>query len=159
MLHIETGTENEVLRQTAETIKKSEWSKYVKIGKEMVKYIKNPKHAGVWLAAPQIGISKRMIVVSLLADREDDNFSTVLMINPKITEASTEMTTEFVEWCLSLPDAEKVYLSRHLEIKLQYQDEKGKEKNLRLRGLSSVIVQHEIDHLDGVLYVDRIGKK
>jgi peptide deformylase len=63
----------------------------------MVAYIKNPDHAGVGLAAPQIGITKRIMVCSLLRDWDDETFSTVMMINPEILEASSEMTKEIEE--------------------------------------------------------------
>ncbi len=158
MLTIETWKNNPVLRTLCDTIKTSEWKRYVKLGKEMVEYIKNPDHAGVGLAAPQIGVTKRIIVVSLLHNWEDESFSTVIMINPEILEASDEMTEEIEEGCLSLPKTKKGFVSRHQSIKLQYFDEKQKVKTLRLSGLPSVIVQHEIDHLDGVLYIDKLVK-
>jgi peptide deformylase len=63
----------------------------------MVAYIKNPDHAGVGLAAPQIGVTKRIMVCSLLRDWDDETFSTVMMINPEILDASSEMTKEIEE--------------------------------------------------------------
>jgi peptide deformylase len=80
------------------------------------------------------------------------------MMNPEISELSKEMTHEIEEWCLSLPKTKKWYVERHESIKLSYYDEKMKQKTLRLSGLSSVIVQHEIDHLNGVLYIDKLVK-
>jgi len=107
MLHIETGKDNPILRKIAEPIKTIEWKQYVKLGKEMIGYIKDPDHGGVGLAAPQIGISKRICVVSLLRDREDENFQTVMLLNPEIVEHSDEITTNFIEGCLSLPKTKK----------------------------------------------------
>lgn len=159
MFKIETGKENPILRKVAEPIKTSEWKQYVKIGKEMLKYIKDPDHGGVGLAAPQIGISKRLCIVSLLRDRDDENFQTLMMFNPEIFEHGEEVTTEFIEGCLSLPKTKKGYVARYDEIKLRYYDEKMKEKTLKLSGLAAVIVQHEIDHLDGVLYIDKLTEK
>ncbi len=158
MLKIETWKDNKVLRTICEPIKQSEWKQYVKLGKEMVAYIKNPDHAGVWLAAPQIWVTKRIMVVSLLRDWEDENFSTIMMINPEILEASQEKICDIEEWCLSLPKAKKWFVARHKEIKLSYYDEKQKQKVIRLSGLASVIVQHEIDHLNGELYIDKLEK-
>lgn len=156
MLKIETGTENEILRTVSEEIKKSEFDQYIKLWKEMIKYIKNPDNMWVGLAAPQVGYNKRLIVVSLLKDREDESFPTVLMINPKILEKSNECETE-KEWCLSVP-WENGEVERFKKIKLHYIDENKKEKILVLSWVPARIVQHEIDHLDGVLFTDKIVK-
>lgn len=156
MLTIETGKDNLTLRSICEPVTKNDFAKYVKLWKEMLKYIKDPEHMGVWLAAPQVWITKRLVVVSLLQDREDENFSTVLMINPEIFEHSQETYLES-EWCLSLPK-QRGDVERWNDIKLRYLDEKGKTKTLKLSGLSARIVQHEIDHLDGVLFIDKLAK-
>lgn len=124
----------------------------------MLTYIKNPDNAGVGLAAPQIEISKRLIVVSLLRNWDDENFSTVMMLNPEILEFSSETLCTIEEGCLSLPKTKKGYVARHKEIKLRYFDEKMQEKVLKFSGLASVIIQHEIDHLNGVLYIDKLVK-
>lgn len=154
MLNIEQWKENTILRTISKEIKKEKLSKYVKLGKEMIKYIKDPKNWWVWLAAPQVGYNKRMIVVSMLKDWEDETFPTVMMINPEILEHSPErMICD--EWCLSVP-WEKWKVPRYKEIKLKYFDDKFKEKIIALTGLRSNIVQHEIDHLDGILFTDRI---
>ena len=154
MLHIETWKQNIILRTVSKPIKTQEFKKYLKLGKEMLKYIKNPKHGWVWLAAPQVGHDKRLIVVSLLKDRDDENFSSVIMINPEILDRSDSMNVD-VEWCLSVP-WEKGKVRRYDSIRLRYNDEKGKEKSLILNWLSARIVQHEIDHLDGILFTDKL---
>lgn len=156
MLKIETGKQNEILRTVSEALKQNEYNTYIKLGKEMIKYIKNPKNGWVWLAAPQVGYNKRLIVVSLLKDRDDENFSTIMMMNPTILEHSTECEIEG-EWCLSVP-WEKWEVERFLKIKLSYIDENKKEKIIILSGVSARIVQHEIDHLNGVLFTDKIKK-
>ena len=158
MLHIETGKENTILRTVCNPIRKDEWKQYVKLGKEMIDYIKNPDNAGVGLAAPQIGTTKRIIVVSLLRSWEDENFSTIMMLNPEILEVSTETTCDIEEGCLSLPKTKKGFVIRHKDIKLRYFDEKMQEKILKFSGLASVIIQHEIDHLNGILYIDKLMK-
>lgn len=158
MLQIETWKNNPILRTVCDSVKKSEWKQYAKLGREMVAYIKDPDHAGVGLAAPQVGITKRVMVCSLLQNWDDESFSTVMMINPEILEFSSETTCDIEEWCLSLPTTKKGYVARHESIKLSYYDEKGKQKILRLWGLASVIVQHEIDHLNGELYIDKLEK-
>lgn len=154
MLKVETGVNNEILRENSENIKLSEIKKYEKLGNEMIKYIKNPENGWVGLAAPQIGVNKRLIVVSLLKDRDDEDFKTVMMMNPEIQEHS-ETTDKEEEGCLSVPWA-KWNVERYLTIKLSYLDNKGKQKYLRLQGLSARIVQHEIDHINWVLFVDKL---
>ncbi len=81
-----------------------------------------------------------------------------MMLNPEILEKSIENICEIEEGCLSLPKTKKGFVSRHKEIKLRYFDEKMQEKILKFSGLASVIIQHEIDHLNGVLYIDKLMK-
>ena len=156
MLKIQTWTDNEILRKVSDEIKPSEFNTYLKLGKEMIKYIKKPKNGWVWLAAPQVWHNKRMIVVSLLKDREDEKFPTVVMINPIITDSSEETCIE-KEWCLSVP-WKKWEVIRFKNIKIAYIDENKKQVVLYLVWLSARIVQHEIDHLDWILFVDRMIK-
>jgi len=156
MIKIQTGTDNTILRTRSEDILVREYDTYIKIGKEMIRYIKNKDNHGVGLAAPQIGYNKRLVVVSLLKDRDDESFPTVMMMNPVVLEHSTD-TDQENEGCLSLP-GEKGKVERFLSIKLTYIDESKKTKVVHLSGVSARIVQHEIDHLDGVLFVDRVEK-
>jgi len=158
MLTVETWKDNKILRTMCDPITKKEWKQYTKLWKEMIDYIKNPDHAGVGLAAPQVWITKRLMVVSLLKSWDDESFQTVMMINPEILESSDETIDDVEEWCLSLPKTKRGYVARHKDIKLRYYDEKMKEKTLRLSDLASVIVQHEIDHLNGELYIDKLVK-
>lgn len=141
-----------------EPVKSSEWKQYAKLWQEMKAYVKNPLNAWVGLAAPQVWITKRVMVVSLMRDWEDESFSTVIMINPEILETSLETISNIEEWCLSLPKTKKGYVARYKNIKLSYYDEKQKQKIIKLSGLASVIVQHEIDHLNGKLYIDKLVK-
>lgn len=157
MLHIETGKENKILRAISQPIEKEDIKKYLKLGKEMLKYIKNPDNAWVGLSAPQVWINKRLIVVSLIKDREDENFPTIIMINPEILEYSEEKELD-KEGCLSVPQ-ERWLVKRWKEIKLQYIDEKGLLKKLVLKWLSARVVQHEVDHLDGILFTDKLESK
>lgn len=154
MLKIEIKDESEILRQISEPIKKNEIKNYIKLWKEMLKYIKNEENGWVGLAAPQVGHNKRMIVVSLLQDREDENFSTVLMLNPEILDHSEETDIDR-EGCLSVP-GENGLVERWTGIKLRYIDIKGNTKTLMLEWLRARIVQHEIDHLDGILFTDKL---
>ncbi len=158
-LHIETGRENEVLRERSSEVLPRELKQYSDTVQDMLKYIKNPENGGVWLAAPQIGINKRIIVVSLMKDYDDETYRTIAMINPEIIEHSVEKCID-KEWCLSVP-GESGDVERWLWVKLSFLDIEGKKYALKLTDLAARIVQHEIDHLDGVLFVDKLlgGKK
>ena len=154
MLKVETWNDNKVLRNVSENIRASEIKKFVKLGQEMIKYIKNPKHWGVWLAAPQVWHNKRLIVVSLLKDWDsEESFKTVMMINPIILEHSEHKNID-IEWCLSVP-WEKWKVERYDNIRLQYINDKWATQILLLEWLRARIVQHEIDHLDWVLFTDK----
>jgi peptide deformylase len=153
MLKIVIWESNPILRAISTPIKQSEYKKYSALAREMLRYIKDPDHGWVWLAAPQVGYNIRLIIVSLMRDREDETFQTVIMYNPEILEFSEETDCDR-EWCLSLPKM-KWEVIRPSEIKLRYFDENYKEKKLRLKWLAARIVQHEIDHLDGILFIDR----
>ncbi len=157
MLKIEFGKDNEILRKVSEAITKQDFKQNLKLWKQMLKYIKNPENWWVGLAAPQIWINKRIIVVSLLKDWEDENYMTIIMINPEILEYSEEKSIS-KEWCLSLP-WEKGEVKRYSEIKLRFFDENFKEQIIKLSWLRSFIVQHEIDHLDWILFIDDIRQK
>lgn len=156
MLKIETWNSNPILRKVAQTVNDKDFNSAIKLWKEMLKYIKNPDNWWVWLAAPQVWHSIRVIVVSLLRDREDENFKTVIMINPIIMEHSEEKECES-EWCLSVP-GKKWEVERYKKIKLTYIDDKKSKKSLILEWVSARIVQHEIDHLDGKLFIDYLEK-
>ncbi len=101
---------------------------------------------GIGLAAPQINRSIRLAVIEVEGKR-------TVMINPKITSYSREKIL-FEEGCLSLPQ-EYFLIERSERITVRYEDEHGKEVKKRASGLFAIVVQHEVDHLDGVLIVDR----
>ncbi len=101
---------------------------------------------GIGLAAPQINRSIRLAVIEVEGKR-------TVMINPKITSYSREKIL-FEEGCLSLPK-EYFLIERSERITVRYEDEHGKEVKKRASGLFAIVVQHEVDHLDGVLIVDR----
>lgn len=153
---IETGKTNQVLRTKSENVTVSEMRKYVRLAEEMVRYIKNPDNGGVGLAAPQIGVNKRIICVSLMRDGDDENYRTIGMINPEIVEHTNEMECDN-EGCLSVP-GESGDVERWKRIKVSYIDTSLRPQTILLSGLAARIVQHEVDHLDGVLFTDRINK-
>ncbi|MDP2089973.1 MAG: peptide deformylase [Candidatus Gracilibacteria bacterium] len=157
MFKIETGVDNPILRKIADRVTDKDFKEAVKLGKKMIKYIKDPENGGVGLAAPQIGVSWKLVVVSMLKDREDENFKTIMLINPEIIEHGTETQLE-VEGCLSVPGV-KGKVERYNMIKLTYQDDKNNQKTLILHGLQARIIQHELDHINGKLFVDYLKPK
>lgn len=99
---IQTGKTNGILRAKSEAVVPAELRKYMRLAEDMVRYVKNPDNGGVGLAAPQIGVNKRIIAVSLMRDGDDENYRTIAMINPEIVE-HTEETESDNEGCLSIP--------------------------------------------------------
>ena len=109
---------------------------------------------GIGLAAVQIGILKRIIVIDISKKEEKKN--PIFLVNPEITYQSKE-TSIYEEGCLSLPGyfAE---IERPAKCKINYIDYHGKKAELEAEGLLSTCVQHEIDHLNGVLFIDYLSK-
>lgn len=112
------------------------------------------KNDGIGLAACQVGILKRIIVYDYLYVEEDGKKSPMVMINPVIKNRSKSMV--FVEeGCLSFPDEYKD-VKRHEKVTVEYTDLDGKRKTLHAKDLEAVVIQHETDHLDGVVFLDRV---
>ncbi len=112
------------------------------------------KAPGIGLAACQVGVTKRVIVVDVSDDKEENQ--PYCMVNPEITWESDEYSV-YQEGCLSLPE-QYADVERPAAIKMTYLDETGKKIELEADGLLATCIQHEIDHLDGVLFVDHISK-
>ncbi len=107
---------------------------------------------GVGLAAPQVGVSKMVAVVN----PDPGNRDTLLkLVNPKIVETGAE-TESVEEGCLSVPGI-RGNVVRPVVIVLEYQDENGNPMKIQVDGLVSRIAQHEIDHLEGILFTDRLS--
>ena len=109
---------------------------------------------GIGLAAVQIGLLKRMLVVDVA--KEDEPREPICMINPKIVWSGDEIS-EYEEGCLSIPETYDL-VTRPSEVKVTYQDQDGAECERHCDGLLSTCVQHEIDHLNGVLFIDHISR-
>ena len=109
---------------------------------------------GLGLAAPQIGVLKRVIVVLLAPDGEDEP-TPMFFANPEITWASDE-TYKGEEGCLSLPE-HYAEVSRPARVRVRFLDRDGEENELELEGIAAKCVQHEMDHLDGILFVDHLS--
>src|SRR5487761_157105 len=108
---------------------------------------------GIGLAAPQVGVSSRVIVVDVA--REGEKPQPLRLANPEILWHSPEIVTTS-EGCLSLPE-HYADVVRPAEIRLSYLDHENEIRELRAKGLLATCLQHEIDHLDGVLFVDHVS--
>lgn len=132
---------------------------------EYVKNSQNPETAskyglrpGVGLAAPQIGVSKRMIAVQVY-DHNNDLLSYALF-NPKIVSHSVEKAyLSSGEGCLSVDRAVPGYVHRYARITVKGTTLEGEAVKLRLKGLPAIVFQHEIDHLNGIMFFDHINPK
>lgn len=110
---------------------------------------------GVGLAAIQIGIAKRILVIEIpRSDKENIAAFKMAMINPTILEKSDEMMTD-EEGCLSLPEIRED-VARHRTVKVCYTDIDGKEQTIEAEDFLARVIQHEMDHLDGIVFTDRI---
>jgi peptide deformylase len=108
---------------------------------------------GIGLAAPQVGISKRVIVLDLR--REDHDDEPIALVNPRLTWKSTE-TAKQTEGCLSIPGLEEI-VERPAKVRVEARDPEGEPIELEADDLLARALQHEIDHLDGILFLDRVS--
>ena len=109
---------------------------------------------GIGLAAVQVGILKRLIVIDV--SKEKDKKNPLFLINPEIISKS-ENTSTHEEGCLSLP-GHFAEIERPAECHIKYINYEGKEKEIKASGLLSTCIQHEVDHLNGVLFIDYLSK-
>lgn len=153
---IETGDRNPVLRIKCEEIKKIT-PDFQDLADDMFALMYENDWVG--LAAPQIGKDIRMIVVTSRKETKKgpELASETAMINPVITEKSQEMIIG-KEACLSVPGIEW-NVKRHKTITVEFLNLKWERKTKKLKDYNAVIVQHEIDHLDGILFTDKIINK
>ena len=107
---------------------------------------------GIGLAAPQIGVLLRLVVIDIAPEKIP---SPIVLINPEIAAVSEAQATR-EEGCLSLPE-QYAEVTRPAWVKVKYQDEHGAKKEIEGEGLLAACLQHEIDHLNGVLFVDHIS--
>jgi peptide deformylase len=113
------------------------------------------RHNGIGLAAPQVGLSRRIITLDVPAEEEDQPGSgLILAVNPRITAREGKLV--ITEGCLSFPGLE-IDITRAERVTVEYQDETGASRARACEGLLAVCFQHEIDHLDGMVFTDRVG--
>lgn len=142
---------DEVLRQQAKEI--------TEINGELQRLINNMAETmyaapGLGLAAPQVGRLQRLIVFDLV-NREGKKRDLKVILNPCITQAEGELTHE--EGCLSVADF-SAEVRRHARVTVKGLDREGKPISVTGEGLLAVVLQHEVDHLDGILFIDRISR-
>lgn len=147
-LTLVTGAHSEVLNRKALPVALPVSDALGSLLDEMVEKMRKEK--GIGLAAPQVGISQRICVIELEGVVSK-------YINPEITSRSQEKIF-FEEGCLSLP-GDFFPIERHEEITIKYRNEKGLPKRIRARGLLAIVLQHEIDHLDGILICKRYQRQ
>ncbi len=142
----------------------------VKLGEEMMEFLKNSQdpvkaeelqlRGGVGLAAPQLDISKRIIAVhvpSLDPEKPESGLSTV-MYNPKVLSHSVQQACLGEgEGCLSVDREVPGYVVRAARITVSYYDAEGNKQKVRLKNYNAIVVQHEIDHINGVMFYDHIN--
>lgn len=156
VLNIET-LDNPILRQKARPITKIDAELQTLID-DMIETMREAN--GVGLAGPQVNISRRITVVETVPERDDEgneiegSRELFVLINPKIVSTSRKKV-DGIEGCLSIPGWVGE-VSRSESIRVRAVDRNGKKIRLRLKGWTARIVQHEIDHLDGVLYIDHL---
>jgi peptide deformylase len=137
-----------VLRKQAKPIKDVD-GKLIETADEMFEVMY--ENSGIGLAAPQVGLSKRLLVL----DIRQDGFPEYIMINPRITRREGSVDAE--EGCLSVPELFGEVTRAEL-VEVAYVDRDGEEQVLVADGLLARAIQHELDHLNGVLFIDRLEK-
>jgi peptide deformylase len=112
------------------------------------------KAPGIGLAAVQIGVPRRLIVMDVA--REGEGKRPLFLANPEVTWASEELG-EYEEGCLSIPEFYEI-VQRPREVKVRFLDRQGEPLEMAASGLLATCLQHEIDHLNGILFIDHISK-
>lgn len=107
---------------------------------------------GIGLAAPQVGVTKRLIVMDCIKDGPPEP---VILFNPQVIWSSEDVSA-YEEGCLSIPD-QYAEVKRPAEVQVRWLDEDGLQQERQFAGLWATCVQHEIDHLDGKLFIDYLG--
>lgn len=109
---------------------------------------------GIGLAAPQVGLPRRVLVVDV-GEMEEESAGPIALVNPEVVEASKEKERA-AEGCLSIPGMEEV-VERPARVRIQGYSPSGEPVSLEASGMFGRALQHEIDHLDGVLFIDRVS--
>lgn len=168
---------NPTLRAIAEEVSFPLTDEQILLGEKMMQFLHNSQdpvmaeklglRGGVGLAAPQLDVSQRIIAV-LLPNPDDENGKPPkeayalreVMYNPKIVAHSVQdAALADGEGCLSVDRDVPGYVVRHARVTVDYFDKNGEKHRIKLKGYNSIVVQHEIDHINGVMFYDRINPK
>ena len=141
------------------------------LGNLMQEFLKNSQdpelseeyglRGGVGLAAPQLAVSKRIIAVEIpsMDEESDEPFLSTVMYNPKILSHSVQQAAiEEGEGCLSVDRHVPGYVIRNAKVTISYFDQDGNTHKIRLKNYAAIVVQHEIDHINGIMFYDHIDK-
>lgn len=166
---------NPTLRAVAKEVTLPLSDEDILLGEKMMQFLKHSQdpvmgeklglRAGVGLAAPQIDVSKRIIAVLVpnLPDQEanppKEAYSLQeVLYNPKIVSHSVQdAALADGEGCLSVDRVVEGYVVRHARVTVEYFDKTGEKHKIKLKGYNAIVVQHEIDHINGVMFYDRIN--
>ena len=168
---------NPTLRAIAEEVSFPLSDQDIILGEKMMQFLKHSQdpvmaekmglRGGVGLAAPQLDISKRLIAV-LVPNPDDEEGNPpkeayslqTLMYNPKIVAHSVQdAALADGEGCLSVDREVPGYVVRHARVTVDYFDKDGQKHRIKLKGYNAIVVQHEIDHINGIMFYDRINEK
>ena len=141
-----------------------------KLASDMMDFIKNSQdpelaekydlRPGVGIAAPQLDIPIQLFAVHIPADEEDEEALSKVMINPRIMRHSVKQAAlPDGEGCLSIDDVYEGLVPRHKRITVEYYDINGDKHTEKFKGYPSIVVQHEMDHLNGILFYDHINEE
>lgn len=167
---------NPTLRAVAEDVALPLSDQDILLGEKMLQFLKNSQdpviaekmglRGGVGLAAPQLDVSRRIIAV-LVPNPEDEEGNPPkeayalqeIMYNPKIVSHSVQdAALEGGEGCLSVDREVPGYVIRHARVTVEYVNKQGEKKKVKLKGFNAIVVQHEIDHTNGIMFYDHINK-
>ncbi|BAH80767.1 peptide deformylase [Streptococcus dysgalactiae subsp. equisimilis] len=166
---------NPTLRAVAKEVTLPLSDEDILLGEKMMQFLKHSQdpvmgeklglRAGVGLAAPQIDVSKRIIAVLVpnLPDQEGNPPKEAyslqeVLYNPKIVSHSVQdAALADGEGCLSVDRVVEGYVVRHARVTVEYFDKTGEKHKIKLKGYNAIVVQHEIDHINGVMFYDRIN--
>lgn len=167
---------NPTLRAKAEEVTFPLSDQDMILGEKMMQFLKHSQdpviaeklglRGGVGLAAPQLDISKRIIAV-LVPNPEDEDGNPPkeayslqeVMYNPKVISHSVQdAALADGEGCLSVDRVVEGYVVRHSRVTVEYFDKNGEKHKVKLKGYNSIVVQHEIDHINGIMFYDRINQ-
>ena len=142
---------NKILRKISEPVEKV-GDEERKIMRDMLETMYSAR--GIGLAAIQIGVPKRIIVMDL--SKEDEKKNPIYFVNPIIKNKNKELAT-YEEGCLSVP-GQFAEINRPSKCDIEYLDYNGKKQLLKADGLLATCIQHEMDHLEGILFIDYLSK-